>query len=69
VVIEQRDSARNHEIVVALIDDEEATLKRIEQKPGKVILHPANPAMRPLVYAPDQVRIQGVLVGLLRSYR
>jgi len=69
VVIEQRDSARNHEIVVALIGDEEATLKRIEQKPGKVILHPANPAMRPLVYAPDQVRIQGVLVGLLRSYR
>jgi len=69
VVIEQRDSARNHDIVVALIGNEEATLKRIEQKPGKVILHPANHTMSPMEYPPDQVRIQGVLVGLLRSYR
>lgn len=69
VVIEQRDSARNHDIVVALIGNEEATLKRIEQKPGKVVLHPANSTMSPMEYAPDQVRIQGVLVGLLRSYR
>ena len=69
VVIEQRDSARNHDIVVALIGNEEATLKRIEQQPGTVILHPANPTMSPMVYAPEQVTIQGVLVGLLRSYR
>ena len=69
VVIEQRDSAANHAIVVALIGNQEATLKRIEQKPGQVILHAANPAMSPMVYAPGEVQIQGVLVGLLRSYR
>ena len=69
VVIEQRDSAANHAIVVALIGNEEATLKRIEQQPGKVILHPANAAMSPMEYAPGEVKIQGVLVGLLRSYR
>jgi repressor LexA len=69
VVIEQRDSARNGEIVVALINNEEATLKRIEQKPGQVVLHPANASLTPLVYSPDEVQIQGVLRGLLRSYR
>lgn len=69
VVIEQRDTARNGEIVVALVEDAEATLKRIEQKPGEVVLHPANPTMSPMHYHPDQVRIQGVLVGQMRSYR
>ncbi len=69
VVIEQRDSARNGDIVVALIDNQEATLKRLEQQPGKVILHPANASMAPLEYPPDAVQIQGVLKGLLRSYR
>jgi repressor LexA len=69
VVIEQRDSARNGEIVVALVNNEEATLKRIEQQPGRVILHPANAAMEPMEYPPEAVQIQGVLRGLLRSYR
>jgi repressor LexA len=69
VVIEQRDSARNGEIVVALINNEEATLKRIEQKPGQVVLHPANAGLTLLVYSPDEVQIQGVLRGLLRTYR
>jgi repressor LexA len=68
VVIEQRDHARNGEIVVALVDGSDATLKRIEQRPGKVVLHPANAAMRPMAFAPDQVRIQGVLVGQMRRY-
>jgi repressor LexA len=68
VVIERRDRAHNGDIVVALIDNEEVTLKRIEQQPGKVILHPANARMAPLVYPPDAVQIQGVLKGLLRSY-
>jgi repressor LexA len=44
------------------------TLKRIEQKPGQVILHPANAGMQPMAYAPEEVQIQGVLKGLLRSY-
>lgn len=68
VVIEQCDSARDGEIVVALIDNEEVTLKRIEQTPGEVILHPANADMTPLTYPPDAVQIQGVLKALLRSY-
>jgi repressor LexA len=69
VVIEQKDTARNGEIVVALVDNSDATLKRIEQKPGEVILHPANATMSPMHYHPDQVKIQGVLVGQMRSYR
>ena len=69
VVIEQRDSARNDEIVVALVNNEEATLKRIEQHPGRVVLHPANASMTAMTYAPDEVQVQGVLRGLLRSYR
>jgi repressor LexA len=69
VVIEQRESARNGEIVVALVDNEEVTLKRIEQQPGRVVLHPANATMEAMSYSPDAVQIQGVLRGLLRRYR
>lgn len=69
VVIEQRQSARDGEIVVALIDNSDATLKRIEQRPGEVILHPANPVHKAQRYHPDRVRIQGVLVGQMRRYR
>jgi repressor LexA len=43
-------------------------LKRIEQKPGRVILHPENAGMKPMTYLPDEVTIQGVLKGLLRRY-
>lgn len=68
VVIEHRESASNGEIVVALIDNEEATLKRIEQHPRRVILHPANADMEPVTYRPDQVQIQGVLIGQMRKY-
>lgn len=68
VIIEQTSTARNGDIVVALVDESEATLKRIEQKPAEVILHPANSAMQPMHYSPDQVRIQGRLVGQLRTY-
>ena len=68
VVIEKRDTARNGEIVVALVDGGEATLKRIEQQPGKVILHPANSAMQPMSFLPEQVQVQGVLVGQMRRY-
>ncbi len=68
VIIEQTDHARNGEIVVALVDGEEATLKRIEQQPGRVILHPANSEMEPMNFLPEQVQIQGKLVGQMRSY-
>jgi len=69
VVIEPRTQARDGEVVVALIDGAEATLKRIEQRPGQVVLHPANARHAAQVYAPDQVQIQGVLVGQMRRYR
>lgn len=69
VVIEQRSYASNGEIVVALIEKAEATLKYIEQKDGQVLLLPANATMAALSYHPDQVEIQGVLVGQMRSYR
>ncbi|MGR9115813.1 MAG: transcriptional repressor LexA [Gammaproteobacteria bacterium] len=69
VVVEQRNHARNGEIVVALIDKSEATLKYIEQTPEKVFLIPANSKMTAMTYLPEQVEIQGVLVGQMRSYR
>ena len=69
VVIEQRDYADNGEIVVALIENFEATLKYIEQSSGQVLLLPANANMTALSYRPEQVAIQGVLVGQMRSYR
>lgn len=69
VVIERRQQARNGEIVVALVDDSEATLKRIEQKRGEVVLHPANRAHKSQHYHPDRIRIQGVLVGQMRRYQ
>jgi repressor LexA len=69
VVIEQRDYARNGEIVVALVRGEEVTLKRILQEPGRTLLYPENSAMEALELRPDEVQIQGVLVGQMRSYR
>ncbi len=68
IVIEQRSRARNGEIVVALVEGDEATLKRIEQKPNQVVLHPANSSMKPMRYRPDQIEIQGVLIGQMRQY-
>jgi len=70
VVVEHRDSARDGEIVVALIDSQEATLKRLKRRrDGKVELIAENPAIPPMVYAAERVRLQGVVVGQLRSYR
>ena len=68
VIIEEKNNARNGEIVVALIHNENATLKRIEQTPDQVILYPANQNMSPMTYLPDEVKIQGVLVGQMRRY-
>jgi repressor LexA len=68
VIIEQRSYARNGEIVVALINKSEATLKFIEQYPHETLLIPANAKMEAMRYKPEQVEIQGVLVGQMRSY-
>lgn len=69
VVIESRGYARNGEIVVALIDGMDATLKRIYQRANEVVLVPANSDMEPITMAPERVTIQGVVVGQMRSYR
>jgi len=69
VIIEQRSYARNGEIVVALIDKTDATLKYIEQYPHETVLIPANKNMSPMHFQPQQVEIQGVLVGQMRSYK
>lgn len=66
VVIEKRDTARDGETVVALLDNGEATLKRFYREPDGVRLQPANPAFRPL--KTKDVRIQGVVVGVVRRY-
>ena len=68
VVIEHRDHARNGEIVVTLVDGEEATLKRLEAKSGEVVLHPANSRLAAMHYSPERVQVQGVLVGQMRRY-
>ncbi len=70
VVIERCDTADDGAIVVALIDDEEATLKRLKRlKSGRIKLIAENPAMPPLTYPAKRVRIQGVLVCQMRRYR
>ena len=68
VVIRRQDTANNGDIVVALIDDHEATLKRLRRKGGAIALEAANPAYGTRVYRSDQVRIQGRMVGLIRTY-
>ena len=68
IVCRRANTARNHEIVVALIEQEEATLKRLVKTGNRVELHPENDEFETQVYGPDQVEIQGVLVGLVRTY-
>ena len=52
---------------VALVDGEEATLKRLEKGSGEIVLHPANSALEPMHFSPERVQIQGVLAGQLRD--
>ena len=68
VVIKRCSDAENGAIVVALVDDEEATLKRLRRKGASVALEAANPAFETRIYGPDRVAVQGKLVGLMRRY-
>jgi len=68
VVIRETATADNGDIVVALIDDHEATLKRFFRRGGAIALEAANPAYETRLLPEDQVRIQGRLVGLIRTY-
>lgn len=68
VIIKKCDSAENGTIVVALVDDEEATLKRLRRAGAKIVLEPENEAYEPQILEPDRVKVQGRLVSLMRSY-
>ena len=68
VVVEKRDVAADGETVVALVDGNEATLKRIYREGSRVRLQPANPEMRPILVQADRVQVQGVVVGTIRRY-
>lgn len=68
VIIKRGDSAHSGEIVVALVKGEEATLKRLRKKGASIALEAANPAYETRIFGPDQVQVQGKLVGLIRRY-
>lgn len=68
VIIKKSDTANNGEIVVALVMGEEATLKRLRRKGASIALEAANPAYETRIFGPDQVEVQGKLVGLIRRY-
>jgi len=68
VVIERRENARNGEQVVALLDTGEATLKRFYREGSKIRLQPANKHMDPRIVEADRCKVQGVVIGVLRSY-
>ena len=68
VVIRRGDTATPGEIVVALVDDEEATLKRFRRRGDTIALEAANPAYETRIFGSDRVKVQGRLVGLIRRY-
>ena len=68
VVIRNTDTAETGDIIVALVDEQEATLKRLRRKGASVALEPANPAFETRIFGPDRVKVQGRLVGLYRRY-
>jgi len=68
VIVEDRKTAKNGEMVIALLNDSHVTLKKIYQENNIVRLQPANPEAKPILVKPDHLRIQGVIVGVIRKY-
>jgi repressor LexA len=68
VILKRTETAQSGDIVVALVDETEATLKRFRKKGGSIALEAANPAFGTRIFGPDRVRIQGKLVALVRKY-
>ena len=68
VIIKNQSAADNGDIVVALVDEEEATLKRLRRKGASIALEAANPSYETRIFGPDRVKVQGKLVGLVRQY-
>jgi repressor LexA len=69
VIVESREEAPDGAIVVALVDGDSVTVKKLYHEQGQIRLQPANPVLEALVLAPDRVKIQGVVVGLMRKFR
>ena len=68
VLIERCENAENGTIIVALVDSNEVTLKRLRRKGDSIALEPANPSHKTRIFGPDRVKIQGRLIGLMRRY-
>ena len=68
VIVEDRKVAENGEMVVALLEGHDVTLKKFYRENGHVRLQPANPAMQPLVVPAERVQVQGVIIGVMRRY-
>ena len=68
VIVEDRKTAENGEMVIALLGGTDATLKKFYREPTVIRLQPANPTMQPIIVRPDDVQIQGVVVGVMRKY-
>jgi len=68
VIVEDRRTAENGEMVIALVNGADVTLKKLYREQGHIRLQPANPAMQPLILQPDQVQVQGVVIGVMRRY-
>ena len=68
VIVEDRRTAENGEMVIALLNGSDVTLKKFYREQGHIRLQPANPAMQPIIVQADQVQIQGVVIGVMRRY-
>jgi repressor LexA len=68
VIVEDRHTADNGEMVIALVNGSDVTLKKLYREQGRIRLQPANPTMQPLLLPPDQVQVRGVVVGVMRRY-
>jgi repressor LexA len=68
VVVEDRHSADNGEMVIALVGGQDVTLKKFYRENGRIRLQPANPSMEPMYFDPSLVQVQGVVVGIMRKY-
>jgi repressor LexA len=68
VIVEDRKTAENGEMVIALLGGSEVTLKKFYRENGLIRLQPANPSMQPLIVPAEQLQVQGVVVGVMRKY-
>jgi len=68
VIVQSRDTAHNGEMVIALVDGEDATIKKFYREDTKIRLQPANSALDPMYFDPSRIMIQGVVIGVIRRY-